>query len=294
MSHLLHTGAPVRTPELVILGGPNSGKTHYAGQLYGRIRRRPGLLRLRHEQGTPSNLAALEEVLRCLEEGHAASHTSADAWAEVLLPLVDERGNAIDLRWPDYGGEQLRSVFESRAVSDAWRLRLTKADGWILLIRLKSEPTYPDAFEELKKSKEKASSSNTARAVSWDANARWVELLQILLHVAGLGQLSRLQRPRLAVLLSCYDELGAAPQQPPREVLNETLPLMSSFIESTWAPGEASIWGLSSLGCLLEPNSENATFIDEGPEHQGWLVPPEGGTSDTDLTRPLAWLVGSR
>lgn len=47
------------TPELMLLGGPNSGKTHYAGQLYGRLRRNPGLLRLRKDQGTPSDISAL-------------------------------------------------------------------------------------------------------------------------------------------------------------------------------------------------------------------------------------------
>jgi len=165
----------VRAPELVLLGGPNSGKTHYAGQLYGRVRRRPGQLRLRNDQGTPPDLSALEEVLRCLEEGHAAPHTSANTWAEVSLPLVDEQGNAMDLRWPDYGGEQLRAVFAERAVPEAWRARLTKADGWVLLIRLKGEITYPDALEALvKRSGDR--NSDTARAGSWDANARWVEL----------------------------------------------------------------------------------------------------------------------
>ncbi|MFV8750202.1 hypothetical protein ACNOYE_06600 [Nannocystaceae bacterium ST9] len=31
----------------MLLGGHDSGKTHYAAQLYGRLRRRPGELRLR-------------------------------------------------------------------------------------------------------------------------------------------------------------------------------------------------------------------------------------------------------
>ncbi|MFY0563555.1 hypothetical protein ACN28E_06890 [Archangium lansingense] len=286
----------MRTPELVLLGGPHSGKTHYAGQLYGRVRRRPGLLRLRNDWGTPSNLSALEEVLRCLEEGRAAPHTSADTWAEVLLPLADEHGNAMDLRWPDYGGEQLRQVFEQRAVPEAWMSRLTQAEGWVLLIRLKSETTYPDALSELTKRLENRSDT-AERTVDWDANAYWVELLQLLLHVAGVGQIARIRRPRLAVLLSCYDEFEKVEPGkvwvPPRQALAAHLPLVSSFIESNWAADALSIWGLSALGRPLESNGAEETFIDEGPEKQGWVIPPEGGIPDPDLSRPLAWLVGA-
>lgn len=282
----------MQTPELVLLGGPNSGKTHFAGQLYGRLQRRPGSLILRKEQGTPADLSALEDVLRSLEAGHAAEHTHADTWAEVLLPLSDDSGSGIDLRWPDYGGEQLRAVFEQRSVRESWRERLSKADGWVLLIRLKGEITYPDALEELSKCPS-STGMPIARASSWDANARWVETLQMLLHVAEVGTARRISRPRLAVLLSCYDELGPI-DGTPRDVFAAKLPLLTSYIESTWAGDAVSVWGLSALGRLLERNSSDDNFIDQGPEAQGWVVPPTGGPRDTDLTRPLAWLLRQR
>jgi len=276
----------MHTPEILLLGGPDSGKTHFAGQLYGRLKRNPGLLELRD---TPADLSALEEVLHCLENGHAAEHTSAGTWTDVLLPLRDKHGNELDLRWPDYGGEQLLTIFTERQVTEAWRSELRLADGWLLLIRLKKETTYPDALTELA-NRSSDSNGTTARAGNWDGNARWVELLQILLYVAGLSTVAHLEQPRLAVLLSCYDEL-AVDNQLPSQVLAKNLPLVSAFIDSIWKPSAISIWGLSALGCLLEKNSDNENFINQGPEHQGWVVNPDGH-KDADLSRPLAWLLG--
>jgi hypothetical protein len=279
-------------PEIVLLGGPDSGKTHYAGQLYGRLQRRPGRLKLRAGEATPGDLTALEEVLACLESGRAAQHTPVSTWTEVRLPLTDDRGHAMDLSWPDYGGESVRAVLTDRVIPTPWRARITAAQGWIVLIRLKSEVVYPDKLEQLLQQADAKPASNIARATTWDANARWVELLQMLLHVAEVDTVQRVRRPRLAVLLSCYDELDAGSQDP-GEVLRQRLPLVSAFLASTWSAGQMTVWGLSALGRPLVKDTSDADFTQDGPEHQGWIMPPGGGLSDPDLSRPLAWLLGS-
>lgn len=275
-------------PELVLLGGPNSGKTHYAGQLYGRLRRRPGRLRLA-EGGTPEDLSALEDVLASLEAGRAAEHTSANTWAEIVLPIVDNAGAELELRWPDYGGEQLRSAFSDRAISDAWRTRLVAARGWILMIRLNSEVTYPGAIEQMVQ-RSHIEVQGASRPATWDANAYWTELVQILLHVGGHGTVEQRCLPRLAIMLSCYDELGAEGLMP-AEVLANRLPLFSTFVHSVWRAGTISVWGLSSLGRELHSTSRDDGFIDNGPETQGWIVLPTGDHRDPDLTLPLHWLL---
>lgn len=276
----------MHTPEIVLLGLSSSGKTHFAGQLYGRLRRTKGNLLLRQDSGTPPDLSPLDNVLNSLASGHAAEHTQVQTWAEIALPLVDKNGNCFDLRWPDYGGEQLTNAFRQRAISELWRERLRRAGGWIVLIRLKTETTYPEVLSRLRDGPPE-DSANTARVSQWDANARWVEMLQIFLHVAGHGVVDQLKVPKLAVMLSCYDELEVT-NKSPAEVLAERLPLVSSFIKSNWNSDKASVWGLSALGGELDKDSCNEHFIDEGPETLGWVVDPAGNRS-SDLTLPLAW-----
>lgn len=275
-------------PEIVLLGLSSSGKTHFAGQLYGRLRRTKGNLRLRQDSGTPPDLSPLDNVLNSLASGHAAEHTQVQTWAEIALPIVDKDGKCFDLRWPDYGGEQLTNAFRQRAISELWRERLRRAVGWIVLIRLKTETVYPEVLTRLRDGPAE-DSANTARVSQWDANARWVEMLQIFLHVAGHGVVDQLKMPKLAVMLSCYDELEVI-NKSPAEVLAERLPLVSSFIESNWNVHKASVWGLSALGVELDKDSCNEHFIDEGPETLGWIVDPAGNRS-SDLTLPLEWIL---
>jgi hypothetical protein len=163
----------------------------------------------------------------------------------------------------------------------------------VVLIRLKAETTYPDAMDELirrARPDADAPGEDEARLRDWDANAAWVELMQLLLHVAGVGSLQRVTKKRLCVILSCYDELDAG-DCAPREVLRARLPLLSAYLESVWAPEALSVWGLSALGEPLDKDSANERFIDDGPESRGWVVLPDGGEANPDLTLPLAWLL---
>lgn len=276
--------------EIVLIGQADSGKTHYAAQLYGRLRRTTGALRIREEQGTPVDLSPLEGAFRAISEGRLADHTASSVWSELRLPLYDPRGNPIDLHWPDYGGEQVNEMLRRRAVTASWQERLRRAEGWVWMIRPHVERTSPVDLSKLAQ-KPAEGASGVDRASRWDANATLVELLQILLHVAGLGTVARVRRPRLAVLLSCYDEIQQSTT--PRETLWSRLPLVASFIESNWVVGEASVWGVSALGRALRRDKPDEDFADLPPEGHGWVIAPDGGAQRADLGLPLAWLLGA-
>lgn len=290
-------------PEIILLGGPNSGKTHFAGQLYGRLKRKPGELAL---DGTPKDLSALEGVLAALSSGHAAGRTAAATWAEVCLPIVNSKGVRINLRWPDYGGEQVNEIYDTRTVPDSWRKQLRTATGWLIMIRLSTETTYRETLQHPDRTGASVPPDLT-RIAKWDANARWVELLQILLQIAGYGLVKQLTQPRLTILLSCYDELAPIEMQAdaiqvaqwaqanqPDTLLAAKLPLLHAFVHSIWTPDSISVWGLSALGKHLDKDSSDDSFIDEGPESHGWVIAPEAGAPDSDLTRPLSWLLPSQ
>ena len=129
--------------DVLVLGGPAVGKTHYAGQLILRLRHnRQGALKL--TPGGADDLNKFEEVLRCLEEGRTAGHTSAKTWMGMKCKLETRKGTEIILEWPDYAGERLSSIVERRVLSPEWRKSITAARAWMLFIRLSTLKLYED------------------------------------------------------------------------------------------------------------------------------------------------------
>lgn len=278
------------SPNLLIFGGPNSGKTHYAGQLVGRLKRSSNYFKVRVGEGLSSELTALTQVLTRLEEGNSADHTPTGDYSEVFLPLEGENGSKLDLSWPDYGGEQVSSLFSRREVPSEWKERIENAHGWFLFIRLSAETTYPDALKELTSIRVESSSVLQQRPDIWDANAYYIELIQMLCHVGNLNLVSKKDKPALAIALSCYDEI-CDDKFTPNEMLAQKLPLFSAFIKNVWPEDKLSVWGVSPLGKELKPDSYDDDFIDEGPENQGWIVESNSISKQDDLTAPLSWIL---
>ena len=130
-------------PYVLVLGGPDTGKTHFAGQLLGRMRHdRQGKLRIR--PGGVEDLSTLEEILRCLEEGRAAGHTPAETWTGIRCELETDAGAEVLLEWPEYAGERLFEIVERRLVPDEWRDSIHSATGWLLFIRPSTLKLYED------------------------------------------------------------------------------------------------------------------------------------------------------
>ncbi|MEO0325187.1 MAG: hypothetical protein AAF447_19670 [Myxococcota bacterium] len=131
---------------VLVLGGSGAGKTgktHYAGQLFGRMRHdRSGRLRVR--PGGVDDLSKLEEVLACLEEGRAAGHTPAETWTGIRCELKADNGSSVVLEWPEYAGERLFAIVDRRMMPDEWRESVRGASGWLLFIRPSTLKLYED------------------------------------------------------------------------------------------------------------------------------------------------------
>lgn len=275
------------TQSILLIGGPDTGKTHYGGQLLGRLQDSQGQLSLR---GSPKNIMPFEEALKCLGQGVSASHTAATTYDEVVLPITLPNQGDVDLIWPDYGGEQIKHMLEQRRITDEWRRRIEQSVGWLLFVRL-DRIVAPEDVISRPRTTSRIEIDGEIGAVQRSTQAELVELLQFLLFIKGIGTLQRVTHPSLLVLLSCWDELAISDQHvPPARLLHRYLPLFADFINATWEKDQATIMGLSSLGKPLKFDEPDQEYLDQGPEQFGYVVQNDGEQS-TDLTIPLTHLI---
>lgn len=267
---------------IALFGESDHGKSHYGAQLLSRIETEKCELKLR----TASvDLSAYNDVRKKLNSGLLAEHTPSGMYKDNLWPVVDGKGRALDLTWPDYAGEQVKQVIDGRSMNQEWLGRTQHADGWILLVRPKLAKLDEDVFSKPLVSLGKSSASLGA-SPKRSTQARLVELLQMLVHARGLRYRTAL--PPLVLLLSCWDELKLSKGTTPWQVLDSHMPLLASYVRCIWAD-RVSVLGLSALGAELSDKVPNEDFVDNGPENFGFVVKPDGN-EDNDLTIPLVSL----
>ncbi|MEW8332979.1 MAG: hypothetical protein AB2692_18740, partial [Candidatus Thiodiazotropha sp.] len=257
---------------VLVLGGSGTGKTHYAGQLLGRMRHdRSGRLRLR--PGGVDDLSKLEDVLASLEEGRAAGHTPAETWTGIRCELETNKGTGVVLEWPEYAGEKLFAIVDHRIMPEEWQKSVRTASGWLLFIRPSTLTLYEDLLVRPTDAEPQHSDlpAATVSGAGWDDRARYVELLQMFLFAGAKSIHEPIEMPRLAVVFSCWDELNGE-QKTPEQLLAERLPLLNAFIRSTWRDGAWSAWGLSSLGRALRNDKPDEDFRTQGPESFGYVL----------------------
>ncbi|WP_022696793.1 hypothetical protein [Euryhalocaulis caribicus] len=262
---------------ILLLGESKTGKTHLAGQIYGRIRAGQSAFGFRSQ---PASLKLLEEVLDSLTNGKSAGHTPSGQYGEIEFDLTDPGGDKLELVWPDYAGEQISDMVARRSIMPDWAARIESADRFMLLVRSSDAVARKSAlFSEPSRERDLGSRRRTDRM---PVQMRMVELLQMLERARTVAALDL---PELDVLLTCADEMETI--NDPKEALARHMPMLASFIGTRWTGPRVRYWAISALGRQLRDDLANEEFAETGPVEQGWII-GQDGQKLKDLTLPFA------
>lgn len=277
---------------ILIIGGPHSGKTHFGGQLYGRLSSRQFEYKIA-PNNRPNDLTIFEDVLNKLAEGKRAGHTEASANRSIELIAENNNGNNVVFSFPDYAGEQVKGIVDNKRVNSIWKDYIENSSSWVLFVRLDDVKITEDIInrgshepEEIKK----RHSETPIMEIS--AAAHFVELLQTLLYIKDIATLNKISSPNLTIVLSCWDVLNQKETTLPSTLLNERLPLLYDFVRNNWNEKAISILGLSSTEKTLSDKADD-DYIDRTPIDFGYLI-NENGEKEKDLTLTIGTFLGRK
>jgi energy-coupling factor transporter ATP-binding protein EcfA2 len=261
---------------ILIIGPPNSGKTTFLAQLYGRMQTKKGVVTMIQ---TPHNIVAIQGAYERLAEGLETQATPANENLEITIP-VQVKGKKIDLTFKDYGGEQVQEITDLLSYDKTWQKRAQENDRWILFIRPGLIYHHYDltltGYADI-------SSGNEHEKLHNELSHQYtfIELIQALLHARGSGIKTDLNVPKLVIALTCWDELET--QLSPKEILVQKLPFFLHFVSTLWAEDSYTIVGVSSQEFRLDTIDARDKYLDELPESFGYMVSEAG--QERDLTR---------
>lgn len=280
---------------VLILGSAEAGKTVYAVQFYERTLQGGAL---------SATTAAEDEMMIAharerLQQGRKPERTKSEDKRTLLLDVTNAEGKTLQLRWPDYAGEDFARILRRRVLPADWLPQVQAASGIILMIRPEAERPRPNVLQHAviaaeETSQDEAPSSDQTQSspeptkrqrVELQPDAAYVELLQVLRYARGEGRRTQANWP-LLVLLSCWDEVQAPGS--PDALFHARYPLLSAYMRSTWPEQLRRVYGLAALGQALVDGDNSG--VQESPlAEQGWFVDATGRNSD--LTLPVAWLI---
>lgn len=277
---------------VVLLGGPDSGKTNYVGRVWPALDAGKGRL-LAAEQ--PSDIRFVLEVADHLNSGSFAPRSELAAERRDFEIVVAEAygGEQATIVIPDISGELWLNAVMHSEISTDWMEELQRADSALLFVRVGSELDVRPL--DWVTSRSLLSKLGTADDPGLSTQVMLCELLRFL--EVSLADRPNGTLPRVSIVVSAWDLVDAEVfAKGPKAYLEHEYPMLAGRIDDIERLN-LRVFGLSIVGGDLKSDAHCRNAVQEGGlDGHGWVAAEEAdGTwaKDDDLTLPVAWVIGS-
>jgi hypothetical protein len=262
---------------ILLIGKPHSSKTVFLSQFYSRLQKKRSRLKL---YKPVTDLSPISIARDALANGREPQPTPSETSSNFFLPI--EMGDKqIDLLCPEYGGEQVINIIETREINENWKNAIHSSQSWILFIRLNSVNQHTDISDVTYG--EEANVKTTPEEYQMSDQSFFIELLQIILYHKNYDYHFLNDKLRLTVVLTCWDEM-TNPEELPVNKFKTQLPLLHNFINTNWSDTNWKVVGLSAQGFALDTEERKEKYQIEGPEQFGYLIQADG-VETKDITQ---------
>ena len=278
---------------VILIGGPDSGKTNYIGRLWPALDARRGCLVAASQ---PPDIGYVLDTAEHLFQGHFAprSEHNDDRRDFEIVVTPFNGGSQTKIVIPDISGELWRTAVVNSEITEEWMDELRGAHGALLFILVNSDQDVRPL--------DWVTSRNLLAKIGQDADRNKLPTQVMLCELIRYLELTLSDRPdggrpRLSVIVSGWDRVDDATcKAGPMVYLAKEYPLVAGRL-SDITHMDVRSFGLSVVGGdLKHDNAYRNAFLDKAFDEQGWVVAYGEETShwykDPDITLPVAWVVG--
>lgn len=306
---------------IVLLGGPDSGKTNYIGRLWPSFRTRKGVLKA---EKLPDDIGYVDRAVEHLMQGSFAPRSDRNlevGRADFSISVRGENGTGdlTELMVPDISGELWTRTVATSEISQEWLNVLKEAEGAVVFVRARSDQnvqpldwvtasnilrldsgvntplggTVPEHGSELAASTGPAEETGMLSEPVLPTQVLLCELLRYL--NLYLAERANGERPQVAIVVAAWDLLDQKTREGgPMAYLKQEFPLFAGRLAETGRL-DVKLFGLSVVGGDLTDDEDFRTqFLQKHISEQGWVVFQDGETlsEDKDVMLPIAWAMG--
>lgn len=275
---------------VVLLGGPDSGKTNYIGRVWPALDSKKGSLQITQQ---PDDITFVLEVTDHLNSGNFAPRTEhTDARRDFKVIVCKRNGSAeTSIVIPDISGELWLNAVKHYEISTDWMDELRYAYGALLFVRVGSDQDVRPL--DWVTSKRMMSKVQTLKDPGLPTQVMLCELIRFL--EISLADRPDGARPRVAIVVSAWDLVDHEKfAKGPKAWIEHEYPLLGGRLADDNRL-DIQIFGLSVVGGDLKTDKYCRDAVQEdGLDGHGWVAiqDAEGEWVRTeDLTHPIAWVI---
>lgn len=307
---------------VVLIGGPDSGKTNYLGRLWPSFQKRKGELRA---ERVPDDIRYVEGATEHLMKGKFAPRSDRNlevgrADFSIEVRALQGAGELRTVMVPDISGELWTRAVASSEISAEWLSILKAAEGAVLFVRHDSDQNvqpldWVNARAVLNMfTKEAAPEANNSGVVqpissspeetdslpSAEQSAAAIPTQVLLCELLRYLEILLADRadgmaPKVSVVIAAWDLVDASTRSAgPLKYLERQFPLFAGRL-SCKSRLDIKVFGLSIVGGDLDGDEIfKKQFFHKHVSDQGYVVVHTSGCVELieDVTLPIAWAVG--
>lgn len=278
---------------VMLIGGPDTGKTNYLARLSEALRSGTGKVKLLRAP----EIKYVEDALAHLLQGEFAPRSQKDieeSRRDFAITVSLGEGPPVDLVVPDVTGELWKDAVNTLELPAEWMDQLSSSSGALLFVRILSDQNVAplDWVTSYRLLQHTGQPQNEALLPT---QVQLIELLRFL--ESKLCRRTDGSRPRVAVIVSAWDRLDAEEgAKSPLDYLEKEYPLFAGRISDTDVL-DIDVFGISVVGGDLTLDKDfQERFLQSNITSSGYVITQRGEhvVKESDLTIPLTWLLETR